>query len=135
MEDSQEKQTGTGKEQEGARPENIHTGVVKAGARTYYFDVKRGRNMENYLTITERKRKTGKDGRPTSLKSTIFLYPEDVSKFVNCLTESLEIGGLSDGDSVAAPSPETGSTVVAAGGQNEAGKKFTDISFDDLESG
>lgn len=61
--------------------------AVKAGKRIYYVDVKRDRNDELYLSITESKRV--KDGseteRPVFEKHKIFLYHEDFSKFIEAL--------------------------------------------------
>lgn len=62
---------------------------VKAGKRTYFFDVKSTRSEDYYLTITESKRKPRGDGF-TYEKHKIFLYKEDFSKFVKALNESVE---------------------------------------------
>ncbi len=51
-----------------------------AGKRTYFFDVRSTRN-EDYLTITESKRKLNPDGSSQYLKRKIFLYKEDFDKF------------------------------------------------------
>ena len=60
--------------------------AVKAGKRTYFFDVKKSRNEEMYLTITESKRKFNADsGNFFYEKHKIFLYPEDFEKFQNAL--------------------------------------------------
>ena len=70
--------------------------AVKAGKRTYFFDVKRSRNEEMYLTITESKRKFNADnGNFFYEKHKIFLYPEDFEKFQNAL--SGVIGFINDG--------------------------------------
>ncbi len=70
--------------------------AVKAGKRTYFFDVKRSRNEEMYLTITESKRKFNADnGTFFYEKHKIFLYPEDFEKFQNAL--SGVIGFINDG--------------------------------------
>lgn len=62
---------------------------VKAGKRTYFFDVKSTRSEDYYLTITESKRKPKGDGF-TYEKHKIFLYKEDFSKFVKALNESVD---------------------------------------------
>ena len=70
--------------------------AVKAGKRTYFFDVKKSRNEEMYLTITESKRKFNADsGNFFYEKHKIFLYPEDFEKFQNAL--SGVIGFIEDG--------------------------------------
>lgn len=63
----------------------IFTKVVKAGRRTYYFDVRPTKNTsELYITITEKKR-----NEEDSEKFKIFLYKEDFEKFLNALQESI----------------------------------------------
>ena len=62
---------------------------VKAGKRTYFFDVKSTRSEDYYLTITESKRKPKGYGF-TYEKHKIFLYKEDFSKFVKALNESVD---------------------------------------------
>jgi hypothetical protein len=57
---------------------------VRAGKRTYFFDVKSTRSNDYYLTITESKRKYKDDGY-TYEKHKIFLYKEDFNKFVKAL--------------------------------------------------
>lgn len=46
--------------------EEVFSQVVKAGKRTYFFDVKATRGNEYYLTITESKKRMGKDGKCTT---------------------------------------------------------------------
>ena len=61
---------------------------VRAGKRTYFFDVKATRSNDYYLTITESKRRY-KDDTYTYEKHKIFLYKEDFNKFVKALNESV----------------------------------------------
>lgn len=71
--------------------EDVYSKPVRAGKRTYFFDVKatKGRN-DFFLTITESKRKTERDGRFTYDKHKIFLYKEDFDKFADGLQEVIE---------------------------------------------
>jgi len=62
---------------------------VKAGKRTYFFDVKATRSNDYYLTITESKRKVKDDGFLYE-KHKIFLYKEDFGKFVEALQEAVD---------------------------------------------
>mgnify|MGYP002341730646 CR=1 FL=1 len=62
--------------------EEVYSKAVKAGKRTYFFDVKATRNNDYYLTITESKKKFDKDGVSSYEKHKIFLYKEDFEKFV-----------------------------------------------------
>ena len=68
--------------------EEIFSKRVKAGKRTYFFDVKATRSNDYYLTITESKRKFEGDNF-TYEKHKIFLYKEDFNKFVEALNESV----------------------------------------------
>lgn len=71
--------------------EDIYSKPVRAGKRTYFFDVKSTKgNNDFYLTITESKRKQGRDGSFTFDKHKIFLYKEDFEKFQEGLAEVIE---------------------------------------------
>ena len=67
--------------------QEIHSKVVRAGKRTYFFDVKSTRNEEFYLTITESKKRFADNGNFHYEKHKIFLYKEDFEKFSECLQE------------------------------------------------
>ena len=65
---------------------NLKKVAVRAGKRTYFFDVKTTKNDEKYLTITESKRKFDADnGTFFYEKHKLFLYKEDFTKFPNAL--------------------------------------------------
>lgn len=70
--------------------ENIFTKSVKAGKRTYYFDVKETKKGERYITITERKRRYNDDGSYKVEKHKIFLYKEDFDKFADTLDDIID---------------------------------------------
>lgn len=63
--------------------EEIHSVSVRAGKRTYFFDVKETRQNDYYLTITESKKVFDKDGNSRFEKHKIFLYKEDFEKFMD----------------------------------------------------
>lgn len=65
--------------------DEIYSKPVRAGKRTYFFDVKATRNNDYYLTITESKKKLEKDGSQNYEKHKIFLYKEDFDKFAEGL--------------------------------------------------
>jgi len=92
---------------------------VRAGKRTYFFDVKSTRGNDYYLTITESKKRFGTDGKFTYEKHKIFLYKEDFEKFIEGLNEA--ITHIKEN----APEPDTTS-------QLSGEKKESDISFEDL---
>jgi hypothetical protein len=70
-------------EKENERQE-IFSEKVRAGKRTYFFDVKATRSNDYYLTITESKRRYKEDGF-TYEKHKLFLYKEDFNKFIAAL--------------------------------------------------
>ncbi len=65
----------------------IHSKNIRAGSRTYFFDVRSTRNNQYYLTITESKKRYDETGNFHYQKHKIFLYPEDFEKFSEALTE------------------------------------------------
>jgi hypothetical protein len=110
--------------------EEIFTRVVRAGKRTYFFDVKATRKDDYYLTITESKKRLGKEGKIFYEKHKIFLYKEDFDKFA----EGLE-GAVSFIDSCKSESSErvqilTGDLYDENNIQEV--EEFTNVEFEDL---
>lgn len=73
----------------GSGRDEVFSTKVKAGKRTYFFDVKSTRSNDYYLTITESKKRF-KDNGFTYEKHKIFLYKEDFNKFVEALHATLD---------------------------------------------
>lgn len=70
--------------------DEIYSEKVKAGKRTYFFDVKSTRSNDYYLTITESKKRYNKDDEGfTYEKHKIFLYKEDFNKFMEALNATV----------------------------------------------
>lgn len=67
--------------------EEIFSRSVRAGRRTYFFDVKSTRAGDYYLTITESKRDFNEDGTPFYKKHKIYLYKEDFKDFKESLAQ------------------------------------------------
>lgn len=88
------------KDSESKFNQEIHSKVVRAGKRTYFFDVKSTRNEEFYLTITESKKQFGDNGNFHYEKHKIFLYKEDFEKFSECLQGIIEYINENQGESV-----------------------------------
>ena len=108
--------------------EEVFTKIVRAGKRTYFFDVKSTRHEDLYLTITESKKRMGKEGKMFYEKHKIFLYKEDFEKFTEGLREAVEFAGNGEmvrslADSVSEPDEDV--TEVPAA-------KFSDVDFDEL---
>lgn len=96
--------------------DDVYSKPVRAGKRTYFFDVKATKGNDYYLTITESKRKVEKDGSFAYDKHKIFLYKEDFEKFVESLNEV--IGYI-----------KTNCPKDAKAGE---GDNFTDVNFEEL---
>ena len=69
---------------------DLFSKVVKAGKRTYFFDIKGTRSNDFYLTITESKKRVEGD-RVSFEKHKMFLYPEDFEKFGNAFHEVVDL--------------------------------------------
>ena len=67
--------------------EDIFSKSIRAGRRTYFFDVRSTRAGDYYLTITESKRDFNEDGTPFYKKHKIYLYKEDFANFKDGLVE------------------------------------------------
>ena len=107
---------------EGYEREEIFSKAVRAGKRTYFFDVKSTRKNDYYLTITERKRRYDQNGNFQIEKHKIFLYKEDFEKFSDGLSEVVEFIKKAQGNH------ET--FAVAEDSQT---KDFTGVEFEDLD--
>ena len=115
--------------------EEVFSKSVRAGKRTYFFDVKATKSNDYYLTITESKKRIGDDGNPFYEKHKIFLYREDFDKFLEGYNEAVaKVGELkadspmdhhhdNSGQNNHSPEPESAP---------ETGSSFTDVNFDDL---
>lgn len=67
----------------------VYSKVVRAGKRTYFFDVKATKGNDLYITLTESKKTSSDDGRDNFQKHKIFLYKEDFEKFRDGLEDVL----------------------------------------------
>jgi len=68
--------------------EEIFSKVLRAGRRTYFFDVRETKAGDYYLTITESKKFTNEDGTFYYKKHKIYLYKEDFDEFSSSLNET-----------------------------------------------
>ena len=100
--------------------DDVFSKPVRAGKRTYFFDVKATKGNDYYLTITESKRRVDKDGRFVYDKHKIFLYKEDFEKFTEGLEEVIKF--IKDN----CPVTERVYT------ENAEEKTFSDVDFDQL---
>ena len=110
--------------------EEIFTKVVRAGKRTYFFDVKATRKDDYYLTITESKKRLGKEGKVFYEKHNIFLYKEDFEKFTEGLKDAVSYIGNGK-DELTSPQPLP-VTEIRDEKSTDTSEEFTNVEFDDL---
>ena len=115
--------------------EEIHSKVLRAGRRTYFFDVRSTKAGDYYLTITESKKFTHDDGSFHYKKHKIYLYKEDFTAFRDIMEEMMDY--IID---------EKGLEVISERHQKDFKKEeptkfsengsttesFTDVDFDDI---
>ncbi|MBK5212998.1 MAG: PUR family DNA/RNA-binding protein [Flavobacteriaceae bacterium] len=129
--------------------EEIFSKVMRAGRRTYFFDVRSTKAGDFYLTVTESKKFTNDDGSYHYKKHKIYLYKEDFSEFKDTLDEMINYVIDEKGEEViserhqkdykpAQPigEKETDEMPIAAEPASENDEtdssNFTDIEFDDI---
>ena len=108
--------------QDDNRRDEVYSNAVRAGKRTYFFDVKATRAEDYYLTITESKRRFNNDNQKFYFeKHKLFLYKEDFEKFSNGLEDAIS--------KIKELKAEQGEEIV-----EKIATEFSDVSFDDLGS-
>ena len=117
--------------------EEIYSRPVRAGKRTYFFDVKATRGQDLYMTITESKRRFDDDGNVHYQKHKIFLYREDFANFeegfvdaVEKIQELMATGNYRD--PIAERKAKEQEEPMEASNDGNATDASDDISFDDL---
>ena len=118
--------------------EEIYSRPVRAGKRTYFFDVKATRGQDLYMTITESKRRFDDDGNVHYQKHKIFLYREDFENFeegfvdaVQKIDELMATGNYRDPIAERKAKAEA-EPVAEESSETEGENAVDDISFDDL---
>ena len=105
----------------------IYSKSVRAGKRTYFFDVKSTRGGDHYLTLTESKKKFDQEGNFHFEKHKIFLYKEDFEKFSDGLSDVLnKIAELNEGNT----SEEVEQTQPSSDSKDQS---IDNIEFEDLD--
>lgn len=121
--------------------EDIYSKVLRAGRRTYFFDVRSTKADDYYLTITESKKFTNDDGSFHYKKHKIYLYKEDFDGFRENLEDMTDYIVREKGEEVISERHqsdfkkdyEEDTEVVETTSNSETTvKNFTDVSFDDI---
>ncbi|MBZ9730149.1 PUR family DNA/RNA-binding protein [Salegentibacter sp. JZCK2] len=117
--------------------EEIFSKVLRAGRRTYFFDVRATRADDYYLTITESKKFTNDDGSFFYKKHKIYLYKEDFAGFNEILQKMTDFILNEKGEEVISERHQKDFKKEYETSENGVSKevspeKFTDVSFDDI---
>ena len=117
--------------------EDIFSKVLRAGRRTYFFDVRATKADDYYITITESKKFTEEDGSYHFKKHKIYLYKEDFVAFKEILDEMTDFVVSQKGEEVISERHQKDfKKEVYADSDSEtettSTSSFTDISFDDI---
>ena len=122
--------------------EEIFSKVLRAGRRTYFFDVRSTKAGDYYLTLTESKKFTNDDGSFHYKKHKIYLYKEDFTEFSEILNEMTNYIITEKGEEVISErhqkdfkkeeNHETKNDDDNEDSKDESSNEFTDVSFDDI---
>jgi hypothetical protein len=128
-------------ENEMMEKDEIFSKVLRAGRRTYFFDVRATKADDYYLTITESKKFTNADGSFHYKKHKIYLYKEDFEGFSEILREMTDYIVNEKGEEVISDRhqkdfkkdyQEVEQEVEVESETNTSPQKFTDINFEDI---
>lgn len=115
--------------------EEIYSKVLRAGRRTYFFDVRSTKADDYYLTVTESKKFTHDDGSFHYKKHKIYLYKEDFTAFKEILDEMMEYIVDEKGLEVISERHQKDfkkEDEPSSNGETKSTDSFTDINFDDI---
>ncbi|OYQ38148.1 DNA-binding protein [Flavobacterium cyanobacteriorum] len=122
------------KENDMLEKEEIFSKVLRAGRRTYFFDVRATKADDYYITITESKKFTEEDGSFHFKKHKIYLYKEDFVAFKEILTEMTDYVLENKGEEVISERHQKDFRKFFGEKGEEAvtTESFTDVDFDDI---
>ncbi len=117
--------------------EEIHSKVLRAGRRTYFFDVRSTKAGDYYLTITESKKFTNEDGSFHYKKHKIYLYKEDFDSFREHMSEMMDFIIDAKGEEVISERHQKDfrkedTNEGDAKGPDPGSNGYMDIDFDDI---
>ncbi|UGS20073.1 PUR family DNA/RNA-binding protein [Flavobacterium cyclinae] len=115
--------------------EDIFSKVLRAGRRTYFFDVRATKADDYYITITESKKFTEEDGSFHFKKHKIYLYKEDFAAFREILDEMTDFVLDQKGEEVISERHQKDFKRESYNEVNDevkSAESFTNIDFDDI---
>ena len=111
---------------------DIFSKKVKAGRRTYFFDVRETKASDYYMTLTESVRDFNEDGAPTYRKHKIYLYKEDFASFKDAFEEVSNYIIAEKGEKIISDKKFKKRVEKPAEKKEESSTDFTEVNFDDL---
>lgn len=118
-------------EREHLEQEEIFSQVLRAGRRTYFFDVRSTKANDYYLTITESKKFTHEDGSFHYKKHKIYLYKEDFAEFKEMLNATTDFIIKEKGEEVISERHQK-DFKKPSNEDNQSTESFTDVNFEDI---
>lgn len=127
--------------------EEIYSKILRAGRRTYFFDVRATKADDYYLTITESKKHENQNGESYYKKHKIYLYKEDFERFRDLLNDTTEYIINEKGEEVISERhnpdfkkkndaediiKETEAPKEVEAGTEETSKTYTDVNFEEI---
>lgn len=112
--------------------DDIFSKVLRAGRRTYFFDVRSTKADDYYITITESKKFTEEDGSFHFKKHKIYLYKEDFAAFMEILNDMTQYVVDKKGEEVISERHQRDFKRDYPQGDAHLDRSFTDIEFDDI---
>ncbi|MGG5577026.1 PUR family DNA/RNA-binding protein [Myroides sp. C15-4] len=112
--------------------EEIFSKVLRAGRRTYFFDVRATKADDYYITVTESKKFTEDDGSFHFKKHKIYLYKEDFTAFKDILDEMTEYVVNHKGEEVISERHQKDFKKEYPKEESDSLNNFTDVEFDDI---
>jgi len=123
-------------ENEHLEQEEIFSQVLRAGRRTYFFDVRATKAEDYYLTVTESKKFTHDDGSFHYKKHKIYLYKEDFNEFNEMLKTATDYILNEKGDEVISERHQKdfkrASEITDETEEIKSTESFTDVNFEDI---
>lgn len=114
---------------------DIFSKVLRAGRRTYFFDVRATKADDYYITITESKKFTEEDGSYHFKKHKIYLYKEDFASFKEILDEMTDYVINQKGEEVISERHQKDfkkEVFTERTEETRSTNSFTDVYFDDI---
>lgn len=112
--------------------EEIYSKVLRAGRRTYFFDVRSTRAGDYYLTVTESKKFTQDDGSFHYKKHKIYLYKEDFAAFKEILEEMIDYIVEEKGLEVISERHQKEFQKDESSNRGTTSDTFTEVDFDEI---